>query len=346
MATRTKLCLAMIVKNEEKFIVSCIESVIPYIDYWVIIDSESEDETGELIKNYMGGAGIPGEFIQYTNYGPFRGDEKRTFMLEHAKDKADYIIMLDADNTLEITGLKDPFFDLDEDAYFVKKRMGIIEFPVVSILRGDYDWKFTGIIHEYPERCDNEKWSTEILEGCIIHEAVKDLAAGSTAPRARDPKHYYEHALLLETEMLKNKDLPQHLINRYIFYTANSYNDCGFLDRALEIYRNRVAYGGFPEEVFYSLYKIALIKQVKNAPVQEVTLAAMAAWNYRPERWEAAMLLMELLISQGLINAALAIGNMSKDLSTNDMLFIEYDVYNHSFLQLLTDLEKKVALSC
>ncbi len=42
----------MIVKNESKIIERCIDSVLPYIDAISIVDTESIDNTIELIKNY------------------------------------------------------------------------------------------------------------------------------------------------------------------------------------------------------------------------------------------------------------------------------------------------------
>ena len=50
--TMHKLTLAMIVKNEAPNIQECLESVAPYIDYYVIADTGSIDNTKEIIKNF------------------------------------------------------------------------------------------------------------------------------------------------------------------------------------------------------------------------------------------------------------------------------------------------------
>ena len=47
------LCLVMIVKNEEKVIERCLESVYKYLDYWVICDTGSIDKTKRIIKNFF-----------------------------------------------------------------------------------------------------------------------------------------------------------------------------------------------------------------------------------------------------------------------------------------------------
>ena len=50
----------MIVKNESHIIKECLESVSPYIDYWVIADNGSTDGTQDLIKEFFDEKGIPG----------------------------------------------------------------------------------------------------------------------------------------------------------------------------------------------------------------------------------------------------------------------------------------------
>ncbi|MDD6910576.1 glycosyltransferase [Actinobacillus minor] len=44
------LCLVMIVRNEEKVIERCLNRVKDHIDYWVIVDTGSDDKTPDLIQ--------------------------------------------------------------------------------------------------------------------------------------------------------------------------------------------------------------------------------------------------------------------------------------------------------
>ena len=53
------ICLNMIVKNEAHVIRRCLDSVRPFIDCWVIVDTGSTDGTQELIREVM--RDIPGE---------------------------------------------------------------------------------------------------------------------------------------------------------------------------------------------------------------------------------------------------------------------------------------------
>ena len=61
--TTAKFCFNTMVNNESHVIERMLESVYPYIDYWVIQDNGSTDGTQDIIKNFFNEKGIPGFFI-------------------------------------------------------------------------------------------------------------------------------------------------------------------------------------------------------------------------------------------------------------------------------------------
>ena len=83
----------MMVKNEAHVISNALRSVKPFIDHWVIVDTGSTDNTKDIIANEL--AGIQGELldIPFKNYG-----YNRTEVFKAAYDKADYMLVLDADD--------------------------------------------------------------------------------------------------------------------------------------------------------------------------------------------------------------------------------------------------------
>ena len=85
----------MIVKNESHIIHECLNSIYKHINYWVISDTGSTDGTQEIIKKFFEEKGIPGELHQdeWKNFG-----HNRSLALQHAKDKAEYAWMIDADD--------------------------------------------------------------------------------------------------------------------------------------------------------------------------------------------------------------------------------------------------------
>ena len=53
MSQKPKVCLSMIVKNEAHIIKQTLENISKYIDYYVINDTGSSDNTREIIKEYF-----------------------------------------------------------------------------------------------------------------------------------------------------------------------------------------------------------------------------------------------------------------------------------------------------
>ena len=80
------ICLCAIVKNEEKTLPRLINSCKGILDYWVIIDTGSTDNTISVVKEQLDG--IPGEILEssWINFG-----HNRTELVQKAKGKADEI---------------------------------------------------------------------------------------------------------------------------------------------------------------------------------------------------------------------------------------------------------------
>ena len=55
----------MIVKNEAHIIEKCLERIWKYIDYYVINDTLSTDDTVGVIKSFFDGKGIKGEIVEH-----------------------------------------------------------------------------------------------------------------------------------------------------------------------------------------------------------------------------------------------------------------------------------------
>ena len=61
MNVKKTICLNMIVKNEAHVIKSTLESIYKYIDYYVISDTGSTDNTKNIIKTFFDSKEIKGE---------------------------------------------------------------------------------------------------------------------------------------------------------------------------------------------------------------------------------------------------------------------------------------------
>ena len=115
---KTTVCLNMIVKNEIKAIKRCLASVKSLIDYWVIVDTGSDDGTQQAIGEYM--KGIPGQLYErpWIHFAHNRNEA-----LALAKNKGDYLLFIDADDWLQIS---DEFRlpKLSKDYYAIEFRHG------------------------------------------------------------------------------------------------------------------------------------------------------------------------------------------------------------------------------
>jgi glycosyltransferase involved in cell wall biosynthesis len=260
------ICLNMIVKNESEVIRRCLDSVKPYIDRWVIVDTGSTDGTQEIIRNYL--AEIPGELYEspWKNFG-----ESRSEAFEFAKGKGDYILFMDADDILEFDeGFQ--FGELTADLYNMWRGIPGFQYLKPQLVKGDMPWKWVGVTHEYLG-CDADH-NDEVLTG--VRYASRDDGASS-----HDPKKFQKNIDLL-TEGLKQE--PTN--SRYMFYLAESYRDASESGKALEMYQKRAKMGGWDEEIFWSKFQIGEMMQRIGISPKVVLEAHKEAHAYRPHRVE------------------------------------------------------------
>ncbi|MUL50127.1 glycosyltransferase [Mycobacterium sp. CBMA293] len=261
----------MIVKDERHVIGRCLESVKDLIDHWVIVDTGSVDGTPELITELL--AGIPGEL----HYRPWRDfGTNRSEALELARGKADFMLIIDADEQLVVPdGFRWPRLDLDY--YDVLHANGVAEnvFWRRSLLRDSCDWRYVGVLHEYPA-CDVERPGGRLDGPCIV-----GYFDGGRSQVTQHEK-YSNDARVLERAL---QDEPDN--DRYVFYLAQSHRDAGHFEQALAAYEHRITMGGWDEEVWYSMYQCACIAERLNLDEAVVIHLYVRAYDFRPSRAEA-----------------------------------------------------------
>ena len=76
--------LCMIVRNEAAVIRRCLESVLPLIDYVLIVDTGSTDATRTVVRDFLSERNIPGEVVDepWQNFA-----YNRTFALRKLREK-------------------------------------------------------------------------------------------------------------------------------------------------------------------------------------------------------------------------------------------------------------------
>jgi glycosyltransferase involved in cell wall biosynthesis len=256
----------MIVKDEATVIRRCLDSVRPLIDRWTIVDTGSTDGTQEIIRDHL--RDLPGTLIErpFVNFAHNRNEA-----IAQAREEADYLFVIDAD---EVVVLVDGFVlpRLEADSYNAEVAYEGSTYLRRQFVRAALPWRYRGVVHEILE-C-REARTEAFLPGLWTiphHDGV----------RARDPTTYRRDAILLERALIDEPDNA-----RYVFYLAQSYRDAGELELAIRNYERRAAMGGWVEEVWYSRYQVAVLKERLERPWPETMAAYLAAHQLRPDRAE------------------------------------------------------------
>ena len=227
--TRT-ISLNMIVKNEEHCIEKSLNSIKHLIDYWIISDTGSTDNTKEKIKEIL--KDIPGE-LHENEFVDF--STNRNIVLNLSKNKSDYLLFLDADDYFEGSIDKN---NLIENVYTTKIYHGSILYDRVFLVKNNLNYKYIGILHEYLDTNNNFGKS---LDNCKI-------IFGGNGNRSKNINKFLDDGELFEKN-LKNDGTDNP---RDIFYCAQSFRDAGQIEKAIKYYTLRTNMGGYFDEIFIS----------------------------------------------------------------------------------------------
>lgn len=303
------VCLNMIVKNEIDVIRRCLTSCRPLIDYWVIVDTGSTDDTQDAIREFM--RDVPGELHErpWKNFAHNRNEA-----LELARGKSDYILIIDADDVFKYEpGFK--FLNLDKDFYHMDVMYGSTHYMRVHLFRSKLIIQWKGVVHE---SLNPPPKATSSTLSDIYYFCCND------GDRSQDPKKFEKDAQLLEEILLEE---PEN--NRYIFYLAQSYKAISDYKKALETYQRRVDSKGWDEEVFWSLLQIANIqREIKETP-EKIERSYWRAFQFRPTRAEPLYYLSQHYRDNKNYEACYSITKLGMGiLFPSDVLFVEKSVYD------------------
>jgi tetratricopeptide (TPR) repeat protein len=256
----------MIVKNEAHVIRRCLASVRPVIDAWVIADTGSSDGTQAIVQEFM--RDMPGELLErpWVDFAHNRNEA-----LEEARALADYVLVIDADEVLEVA----PGFTWPADgadSYNVEVLYGDTIYARKQVVRSALRWCYVGVLHEYLT-CPQARTEAALagLRTIVTHDGA----------RARDPNTYRRDALLLERALIDAPEDP-----RTVFYLAQSWRDAGEHELALRYYRRCAGMNGWREEAWHALYQVGQVQSCMGASWPETLTSYLTAWQHTPDRAE------------------------------------------------------------
>ena len=294
-----KLALNFICKDESHVIETMLNSAKDVVDLIVANDTGSTDGTQQIIKNFGEKHGIP----TYVFERPFDDFEKsRNHAMQKLKDVVNELgwdpnkvhgFWFDCDEQL----ITDPGFRKEQftkDLYMINTYIGNMKYTRNTFFKVSKPFRWYGPVHEFIV-CDEQNITSGLAENIKV-----DVKMTGNSWQGDISKKYISHAHKLETYIANNRQDP-----RWIFYTAQSYHDSASmkdnkeeneerLRRSLKYYRERVSRNdGYPEEIFYSQYRIGTIMRILEDPWNLTHQELLKAYSIDPLRAESIKVIID-----------------------------------------------------
>jgi hypothetical protein len=310
------LKLVMIVKDEAASLAATLASVRPHVDRWTLLDTGSTDGTAALARAAL--AGLPGELVEepFVDFGA-----TRSRALELAGDDCTFTLMLSGDETLRGGAALRRFCEDHagdgEGAYLVDVRMGEDVYGSARLARARARWRYVGVTHEFLQGSGGEIAHRRVPEALVFHDVSRRSRAEAAVKWERDL------ALLDGVLAAAPGDA------RAAFYRAQTLECLGRREEAIAAYRYRVALGGWREEVFIALLRIARNARDASWPWPEVERLYLDAWAHGPHRAEPLYDVADHWRRHEDHARAFAFGSAALVIPypRDDVLFVEADVY-------------------
>jgi len=237
----------LIVKNEERDLPRCLQSVESVVDGVVLVDTGSTDRTLEVARS---STSRPVYAQSYTEAS--RQDEtgdwkiwdfskaRNVFVREIEERGADYVLWVDADDELLTPDtLRRAFYWDQYDVFGVQLESGGSRWIHHRAWKTGRGIHFQGRCHEYPTYGGHS--STVLADTVVRHHAAPGEGENSNARNKR---------ILLE-------EFAEAPTPRTAFYLANTYRDAKCYLEAIPWYEKRISFGrGYRDEwLFAHLYK-------------------------------------------------------------------------------------------
>lgn len=307
------IVLNMIVKNESNIITRLFDSVINIIDTYCICDTGSTDNTINVIQEYFDKKGIKGKIV----LEPFQNFEhNRNVALQSCIGMSDFILLLDADMKLKVNNFDKSLLN-NYDHFLVFQGNDTFFYQNVRIIRNNGLYSYKGVTHEYINTPQNSR-STVLCRSMFF---INDIGDGGCK------KNKFERDVNLLTEGI----LKEPKNDRYHFYLANSYYDLGKFDEAINMYKKRIEFGGWQEEVWFCYYKIGFA-YMNIGQIEKAIYTWLDGFQYYQIRLEG----IYEIIKYYRINSKPILANMyyniaktilDKNLDRSGCLFLQNDVY-------------------
>lgn len=349
-----RIVLTMIVRNEAKIIARCIESALPILDGYVIVDTGSTDDTRSEIARAVGD--LPGLVSTdvWTDFGTNR-TRSASLATQWASEKhwdldSTYLLLLDADMVLRIT---DGFTkaQLTRACYRIPQVDPTLRYYNTRLVRLSHRWESVGVTHEYwaprPDTTDLENvdwlWIQDLGDGGSkgnkTERDIGMLRAGLDQEPANGRYMFYLGQSLFDAASHSESewrgaeaDMRAAMATGDDALTSDKYAQASAargraverLTEAIDWYQKRITAGGWDEEVWYAAYKrgvallrlgkVALDPAQRQAATEQGAGALLGAYERRPRRAETLVALATHYREHGQNHSAYTMARQALDL--------------------------------
>ncbi|AYV86063.1 MAG: glycosyltransferase [Solivirus sp.] len=296
--TKKIICFNMIFKNEahlfkNKEVKSMIDTIVDWIDYYIVVDTGSTDDGVEELKKHFAKYKIPGE-VHYKPFVNFAVSRTHALRLCQRYKWIDYVFVGDADDLVigkpELKDLK-----LDCYEFVMKDQLGSTDLNVelnisleessmvykrMCLFSNQLNFVYKNVVHEYPEATNKKNKTVGMIKGSYI-------LSRRLGDRSKDGKKFERDAKKFEGQLEI-----QHDHSRNQFYCARSWYDAQNYERSLYWFQERLKWDRpgrhcFRGERFFAAVEVGrCMKNLKREP-KEIEEAWLFAHTIVPNRIEA-----------------------------------------------------------
>ncbi len=330
-----RLALTMMVKNEKKKILTTLESIKGIVDYLIVYDTGSTDNTIELITNFSSKNNIKlflitGEFVDFAT--------SRNILLDYA-DTIDvrYLLLLDTNDELRNGKNLLKFLETQDNttinAYFMCQNWqtaNLDQYWNIRLLKNHEGWRYKGVVHEWLRDTKSNTDEPRVLpyrieDGIVIYQDRRD-------DDDKTLKRFAKDKIMLIKE---HKENPNDY--RTLFYLAQTCSCLRQLDDAIYYSKLRLELDGFPEERYHSIMRIADCLGLLRQPWEEQLRYYSRAIENFPYRAEAYFSVSEYYFISQKYELSYMYANRCCDIPYPEhlLLFVDKSLYAYKRFKLL-----------
>jgi glycosyltransferase involved in cell wall biosynthesis len=209
---KAKVSLCMIVKDEERYLPACLESVQSLVDEIIVIDTGSNDRTVEIAEKY-------GARVFHT---PWEDNFSKARNVSLEKATGDWILQLDADERFEQED-RDKLLEVIQSGkaegylfqvinYDFESTEDVCVFPSLRLWRNRPEYRFVGALHEQISSSIIERTTSEHL----LMTPIRIHHYGYSAAVMQEKRKTERNINIAEAEVKKHPD------NAFCYYNLGT----------------------------------------------------------------------------------------------------------------------------